>query len=106
LNKLNTSNIPEDIYNLDAELDSSSPDQLLSSKVTVTNSLSCIMHTIQLALGDRFDDTKVSNLISKAKTLNSYVSDKDKYHESLCELQAKLNSQHQVNPLSSDTRTH
>ncbi|CAG8714364.1 11605_t:CDS:2, partial [Dentiscutata heterogama] len=65
----------------------------------------CTAHTIQLALGDGFDDTKVSNLISKAKTLNSYVSGKDKYRESLHELQAELNPQHQVNPLSSDTRT-
>ncbi|CAG8451595.1 2642_t:CDS:2 [Cetraspora pellucida] len=67
--------------------------------------IGCTAHTIQLALGDEFDNTEVSNLISKAKTLNSYVSSKDKYCESLCELQAKLNLQHQVNPLSSDTRT-
>ncbi|KAF0497100.1 zinc finger bed domain-containing protein 1-like [Gigaspora margarita] len=65
----------------------------------------CTVHTIQLALGDGFDVTEVSNLISKAKTLNSYVSGKDKYRESLHELQAEINLQHQVNPLSSDTRT-
>ncbi|CAG8780380.1 6475_t:CDS:2, partial [Racocetra fulgida] len=53
-----------------------------------------------------FDITEVSNLISKAKTLNSYIGGKDKYRESLRELQAELNPQHQVNPLSSDTRTH
>ncbi|CAG8516744.1 9228_t:CDS:2, partial [Racocetra fulgida] len=55
---------------------------------------------------DGFDVTKVSNLISKAKTLNSYISDKDKYRESHYELQAELNPQPQVNPLSNDTRTH
>ncbi|CAG8831789.1 4289_t:CDS:2, partial [Racocetra persica] len=57
--------------------------------------IGCTAHTIQLALGDGFDDTEVSNLISKAKTLNSYVSGKDKYRESLRELQAELNPQHQ-----------
>ncbi|CAG8822173.1 12483_t:CDS:1, partial [Racocetra persica] len=65
----------------------------------------CTVHTIQLALRDRFDITEISNLISKAKILNSYISGKDKYHESLRELQAELNLQHQVNPLLNDTRT-
>ncbi|CAG8635909.1 5783_t:CDS:2, partial [Dentiscutata heterogama] len=120
-----------DVYNLDAESGSSFSDQLLLSGVTITNSLGiyekllgalmdnttsmikamnqlgiehidCTAYTIQLALGDGFDDTEVSNLISKAKTLNSYISSKDKYYKSLYELQAELNSQHQVNPLSKE----
>ncbi|CAG8715938.1 4325_t:CDS:2, partial [Cetraspora pellucida] len=67
--------------------------------------IGCTVHTIQLALGDGFDKEEVSNLINKAKTLNSYVNGKDKYREKLRQLQAELNPQHQVNPLSSDTRT-
>ncbi|CAG8613935.1 15663_t:CDS:2 [Gigaspora margarita] len=57
---------------------------------------SCTAHTIQLALGDKFNVKEVSNLIYKVKTLNSYVNSKDKYYEKLCQLQAELNSQHQV----------
>ncbi|CAG8664855.1 4895_t:CDS:2, partial [Cetraspora pellucida] len=75
LNDLNTSNISENVHDLDAES------------------------------GDGFDVTEVSNLINKAKTLNSYISGKNKYCKSLHELQAELNLQHQVNLLSSNTRT-
>ncbi|CAG8773755.1 13878_t:CDS:2, partial [Cetraspora pellucida] len=62
--------------------------------------IGCTVHTKKLALGDRFDVTKVSNLINKAKTLNSYVSSKHKYYESFYKLQAELNLQYQVNSLS------
>ncbi|CAG8810099.1 22019_t:CDS:2, partial [Dentiscutata erythropus] len=76
-----------------------------SSMIKAMDQLGCTAYTIQLALGDGFDIEEVSNLINKAKTLNSYVNSKDKYREKLRQLQAELNPQHQVNPLSSDTRT-
>ncbi|CAG8814871.1 12123_t:CDS:2, partial [Racocetra persica] len=50
LNELNTSNIPEDVHNLDAESGSSSPDQLPSSGVTVTNSLDRIREKVGYGL--------------------------------------------------------
>ncbi|CAG8635004.1 6428_t:CDS:1, partial [Racocetra fulgida] len=61
--------------------------------------------TIQLALGDGFGIIEVNGLINKAKALNSYVNGKNKYHEQLYTLQATLNPQHLISPLSSDTKT-
>ncbi|CAG8788358.1 26451_t:CDS:2, partial [Dentiscutata erythropus] len=66
----------------------------ISKQDKITNR--CTVHMIQLALGDRFDVEEVSNLINKAKTLNSYINGKDKYCEKLCQLQAELNPQHQL----------
>ncbi|CAG8514091.1 14732_t:CDS:2, partial [Cetraspora pellucida] len=65
----------------------------------------CIAHRIQLALGDGFGIAEVDNLINKARTLNSHISGKDKYCEQLHRLQAELDPQHLINPLSSNTRT-
>ncbi|CAG8681436.1 15348_t:CDS:2, partial [Dentiscutata heterogama] len=63
LNKLNTSNIPEDIYNLDAESGSSSPDQLPSSGVTVTNSLVTDKDGLKKECGNNYElSTGTGNL--------------------------------------------
>ncbi|CAG8703215.1 11739_t:CDS:2, partial [Gigaspora margarita] len=135
LNDLNSSNISENIHDLDIASNSSFPDQALPCNIKIkdkdglekeysnnyglttgtgnlkshlrqvhrilppeeNNNNSCTVYTIQLALGDGFDIIEVSNLINKAKILNSYAGSKDKYHEKLHKLQAELNSQHQIN---------
>ncbi|CAG8572709.1 1120_t:CDS:2, partial [Acaulospora morrowiae] len=67
----------------------------------------CIAHTMQLAIKDELKQSK--ELIEKAKNLNSFIANRDKYRDLLKQTYQEINFQSNelsvYNPITTDTDT-